>query len=135
MPPREPLVLVVDDEPFVGRLIRLVLSEAGVGRVKTVLTAQAMWQVLKHETPDVLLLDIALPDANGLTLLRTLKRVPELAEVPVIVMTGIAELPADSDELKHAAGVMAKPLAPRQLVAEVLAVLGERVHDEATRQD
>jgi len=120
---RERLLLVVDDEPFVGRVVRVVLADAGIARVKSVGTAQAMWEALKTERPDVILLDVMLPDANGMALLRTLRSVEQWAGIPVVIMTGIADIQADRESLSQASAIIAKPIAPRALTTCVLQAL------------
>jgi two-component system alkaline phosphatase synthesis response regulator PhoP len=116
-------VLVVDDEKDLVELIDYNLRKEGY----TVLTAGDGLEALKlaaREAPDIVVLDIMLPGMQGLDVLKTLKKKPETASTPVILLT------AKSEELDKVLGLelgaddyVTKPFSPRELVARVKAVL------------
>lgn len=116
---RLPLVLVVDDEPYVGRVIRMLLAEASLARVRTAGSAAEMWQALDEETPSLVFLDVLLPDGHGLGLLRQLRESEEWAGLPVVVMTGVVGLDQGSPDMALAQGVVSKPVAPKRLLRVV----------------
>lgn len=115
MEEKRPLVLVVDDEPFVGRVIRLVLEEQRLAEVMVAGCGAEMWEVLARAKPDLILLDILLPDAHGLALLSQLQDNEQYKDVPVIVLTGVAGVESSAGGFELAEGILAKPLAPRAL--------------------
>ncbi|MFN4070919.1 MAG: response regulator [Thermus caldifontis] len=80
-------LLVVDDDPGIRHLLELLLSGAG-HQVALADSAKAALEYLRRETPDLILLDIMIPDMDGLTLLGRIRAVRRLAKVPVIMFTG-----------------------------------------------
>jgi DNA-binding response OmpR family regulator len=113
-------VLVVDDAPDILRLTRDYLEHAGF----TVLTAsdgRGALLLAGTRRPDLLVLDLGLPDQDGLDVARQLRRTSEL---PIIMLTARAE---ESDKLVGlelgADDYLTKPFSPRELVARVRAVL------------
>jgi DNA-binding response OmpR family regulator len=115
-----PTVLVVDDAPEILRLTRDYLEHAGF----TVLTAsngRGALQLAGTRKPDLLILDLGLPDQDGLDVARQLRKTSEL---PIIMLTARA---AESDTLigleLGADDYVTKPFSPRELVARVRAVL------------
>ncbi|MEU3642207.1 response regulator transcription factor [Lentzea sp. NPDC034063] len=127
-------VIVVDDEELVRSGFRLILRAAGdIEVVATVTGAQAVKEVSLHR-PDVVLLDIRMPDVDGLTILRQLRG---FAEPPVVAMLTTF----DSDEYiatalrSGAAGFLLKDTAPDQLAQFVrtLAAGGVVLSPKVTR--
>lgn len=80
------MILVVDDEPDLRLLVRMTLEGNGYDVAEASTAAEAVTQALTVR-PALILLDIRLPDAEGFEVLRTLKKTPELAEVPVVMMS------------------------------------------------
>jgi signal transduction histidine kinase/DNA-binding response OmpR family regulator len=80
------LVLVVDDDPEVVRVVRASLEEEGLG-VVAASTAAAGAQLAADRSPDLVLLDLMLPDRGGLRLLRSLKSDPATSGIPVLVVS------------------------------------------------
>lgn len=122
-------VLVVDDEPEIVRLVRDYLENAGFAVLEAHDGAQAL-QVARRQAPDLVVLDLSLPEMDGLDVARTLR---QSATVPIIMLT------ARADEVDRVAGLelgaddyIAKPFSPRELVARVRAVL-RRVDSAQTR--
>jgi two-component system alkaline phosphatase synthesis response regulator PhoP len=113
-------ILVIDDEPRIAEICRDYLSAAGF----EVLTAEAGPQGLalaRKEKPDLVVLDLMLPEMDGLDVCRALRRE---SAVPVIMLTARVE---ESDKLVGlelgADDYLTKPFSPRELVARVRAVL------------
>jgi two-component system KDP operon response regulator KdpE len=115
-----PLVLAVDDEPGILRLIKLGLTPQGF-RVLTAGSATEALDVAQDYRPDIALLDIVMPDMSGLELMRELR---ERGELPVILLTAKG---TDSDKVRGlemgADDYLAKPFSPEELCARVRAVL------------
>src|SRR5450830_249025 len=119
----EPRVLVVDDDEALRLMLGTMLGDAGY-EVRGVDAAAAMREALAEWKPDLLLLDILLPDANGVDLLQELKASEDWRELPVLMIS--ARTPDEMTELAlglGAADVIKKPFRPRELVARVQAQL------------
>jgi DNA-binding response OmpR family regulator len=114
-----PLVLLVDDEPVLLRLLEVNLRVAGFG-VRTAGTGMAALESARVERPDAIVLDLGLPDLGGWTVLERIRGVEGLSETPVIVLSG-----ADRDaagEPGYAASVYAfltKPVEPSDLIESI----------------
>lgn len=113
-------ILIVEDEPALARLAHDYLARAGY-RAITALDARTGSARLRADGPDLIVLDLGLPDGNGLDVLRDLRRSSNL---PVIILT------ARGDEVDRIVGLelgaddyMVKPFSPNELVARVRAVL------------
>lgn len=120
----KPLVLVVDDEPGILRLINLVLSNNGY-RVEMAENGAEALHVAEHRRPDLIILDLRLPEMSGLEVMR---RIRERMSTPVILLTGQAQNEAKVAGLESGADdYIVKPFNPRELNARVKAVL-RRAH-------
>lgn len=124
-------VLVVDDEPHIRTLLRAYLERDGYAVQEAPTGADALRLATAAPAPDAVLLDIGLPDLDGLEVLRTLRR---SSEVPVLLVT------ARADEVDTLVGLgsgaddyITKPFSPREVVARVATVL--RRTAAATRPD
>lgn len=89
-PARRDIVLVVDDSPETLSFLTSTLKEAGI-TVLVALDGQGALAVSERIVPDVVLLDAVMPEMDGFETCRKLKRVPSLAHVPVIFMTGLSD--------------------------------------------
>jgi len=81
-------VLVVDDDPNDRRLLQKVIEESGDFVVITADGGQQALERLKSEAPDVMVIDLFMPEMDGFTLLETMRADPQWCELPVIVLTG-----------------------------------------------
>jgi DNA-binding response OmpR family regulator len=115
-----PTILVVDDAPDIRRLTSDYLAHAGF-RVLTASTAEAALRIARTDRPDLLVLDLGLPDGDGLDVARAIRRT---SSVPIIMLTARTD---ESDTLVGlelgADDYVTKPFSPRELVARVRAVL------------
>jgi twitching motility two-component system response regulator PilG len=115
-------ILVVDDLPYLREVQALLLNEAGY--VTTALgNAREALARLPELAPDLILLDVAMPDMDGRQFLARLREAPEWQRVPVILTTGKAV-----DEVGWDTGceVLGKPFTERALLDCVRRALGER---------
>lgn len=85
-----PSVLVVEDNPDNAELARRVLSARGF-EVRHALDAESGLEMAVDQPPDLILLDLGLPDADGQTLVTWMRRVPALAQVPIVACTAWPE--------------------------------------------
>jgi two-component system, OmpR family, alkaline phosphatase synthesis response regulator PhoP len=113
-------VLVVDDEPRMIRFIRMNLEHDGFEVVEAADGLAALKQV-RDSLPDLVLLDVAMPELDGFETLRLMR---EITNVPVIMLTARAE---EDDRVRGlelgADDYVTKPFSPRELVSRVRAVL------------
>ena len=115
-----PLILVVDDEPRVARLARDYLEKNGF-RVSTAADGQSALAIARREKPDLVVLDLMLPNLDGREVCRILRRE---SDVPIIMLTALSE------EIDQVTGLeigaddyITKPFSVRALVARVRALL------------
>ena len=114
-------VLVVDDEKLVCWSLSEMLTEAGF-KVETALTGADARKMFESFQPEMILLDVRLPDANGIELLSEFKAHDE--DVVVVMITAYADADSAVNALKIGADdYMTKPFSPRELVSRVRAVL------------
>ena len=116
----QPLVLVADDEPRITKLVSIALSEEGF-RVVTATGGEDALAKAEEVRPDIVLLDIVMPDLDGIEVMRQLR---EQRPVPVILLTAKG---ATADKAKGldlgADDYIAKPFHPDELAARVRAVI------------
>jgi DNA-binding response OmpR family regulator len=125
------LIAVVDDEPDILELVSLHLGRAGYA-VRAFPDAERFQKSLASSLPDLVILDLMLPDADGIDVCKDLKRDTRTARVPVVMLT------ARGDELDRVLGLemgaddyVTKPFSPKELVARVKAVLRRHGRQEA----
>ena len=116
-------ILIVEDEPDIVELLVYNLRQAGF-KTDAVFNGADALERAKIELPDLVLLDLLLPEVDGLEVCRTLKRDPETAGIPIIMLTAKGE-PIDRIvglEL-GADDYITKPFSPREVLLRVRAVL------------
>jgi DNA-binding response OmpR family regulator len=113
-------LLVVEDEPSIAEVVSLYLKRAGY-QVKVVGDGQAALDLMVRQMPDLLILDVMLPQVDGFTVIRWLR---DRSDVPVIMLTARRE---ESDRIAGlemgADDYVVKPFSPQELVSRVRAVL------------
>jgi two-component system KDP operon response regulator KdpE len=120
MPDRLPIILVVDDEPQILRVMRASLPARGYD-LRTTATGEEALESISRETPDLIILDLVLPGMSGLEVCR---RVREFSSVPIIVLSAkgaegekVAALDSGADDY------VTKPFGLEELLARMRAVL------------
>lgn len=129
-----PLIAALDDEADILELLRVNLQKAGF-RFEGFSEAEGFYRFLQREKPDLILLDLMLPDIDGLDVCRYLRKQEGLSEVPVIMLT------ARGDESDKVLGLglgaddyVTKPFSVKELIARIQAVLRRRDHADAAHQ-
>jgi len=124
-------VLVVEDETSIASFVALYLKNAGYG-IRTVGTGQEALDTLARERPDLIVLDLMLPDLDGL---EVCKRVRQSSDVPILMLTARDE---DVDKIigleVGADDYLTKPFNPRELVARVKSILRRSVPERRELQ-
>lgn len=118
-------VLVVDDEEQILLLLKTILSVYGF----TAHECPHAWEAVAHAKelrPDVIILDVAMPDIDGYEVCRQLKAQPETASIPVVMITALA---LDQDKrMAIEAGAdcfILKPFDPRHVISEIERLSGQ----------
>ncbi|MBF0179564.1 MAG: response regulator [Magnetococcales bacterium] len=113
-------VAVVDDDEFLSELVTTVLTNYGF-RASGCPDTAGFWQLWRKDPPDMIILDLSLPDGNGMDICRDLRAI---STVPILILT------ARSDEIERVVGLemgaddyLVKPIFPRELVARVKTIL------------
>jgi two-component system phosphate regulon response regulator PhoB len=116
-------ILVIDDEPDLVELVRINLDQAGYD-VETAASGREALAALRRGRPDLVVLDLMLPDISGTDLCRQIRADAALADLPIIMLT------AKADEVDRVVGFelgaddyVTKPFSPRELTLRVAAVL------------
>jgi two-component system cell cycle response regulator DivK len=120
----EPVVLIVDDNEMNVKLARDVLRFAGF-RTLEAATASGGLALAAEHIPDVILMDIRLPDLDGTEAVRALKVDPTTAAIPVVALTSFA-MKGDRERFLAAGfdGYLEKPIAVREFPDQVRAFVG-----------
>lgn len=118
-----PRILVVDDDKKIVRLVRSYLEQAGY-QVLTAHDGETALHNIRRERPDLVVLDLMLPDRDGCEITRLVRSDQSLARLPIIMLTARVE---DTDKIVGlelgADDYITKPFNPREVVARVRAVL------------
>jgi two-component system alkaline phosphatase synthesis response regulator PhoP len=116
-------ILIVEDEQDILQLVRHYLEKEGF-RAVTAMTGLEALKKAKEDTPDLVVLDLMLPEMDGLEVCKRLRSVPDTAMLPILMLTAKAE---ESDMIVGlelgADDYVTKPFSPKALVARVKALL------------
>lgn len=126
-------ILVVDDNKETVRAMRVYLERDGF-EVFSAADGNSALHVIQREQPDLVVLDLMLPDINGMEITRALRRDQRLRHIPIIMLTARVE---DEDRISGleigADDYITKPFNPREVVARVRSVLRRSRGDEVDR--
>jgi len=121
-------ILIVDDEPDIVELLSYNLEKEKFSIVKAY-DGEAALGLVRSEKPDLMILDLMLPKMNGLDVCKAVRRNPETANLPIIMLT------AKGEEIDKIIGLeigaddyITKPFSVKELIARVRALL-RRMHD------
>jgi two-component system phosphate regulon response regulator PhoB len=116
-------VLIVDDDPDIVRLVSYNLSHAGY-EVQAASTGRKALEMVQKQPPDLIVLDVMLPDVDGMEVCRTLRQQLPSRRIPILMLT------ARGDEIDRVVGFelgaddyVAKPFSPRELVLRIKSIL------------
>lgn len=123
-------ILIVDDEPDIRELIEYNLRKEGY-QVTTAVNGKEAIKLAKENTPDLIILDIMMPEMDGIEACRIMRTMPEFRHTFMVFLT------ARSEEYSEIAGFnvgaddyIAKPIKPRVLVSRINAILRRNVQQE-----
>ena len=114
-----PVVLVVDDEAYIRDMLNLML-QLNDFRVEEAEDGKDALRVLQTTKPDVMILDVMMPNMDGISLCKTLRNQPETAELPIIMLSGKTHMNAENDGLAAGANLyMVKPMKTNELISNI----------------
>lgn len=117
----KPIILVVDDSADMRGLLEDVLDSAGYG-VVTAASGAAALRAMSETRPDVVITDLLMPGMSGFSLRAAMLRRPELAQIPVIVLSAYWRRPGETLEAIEA---LPKPLNIERLLDSVARLVGD----------
>jgi two-component system phosphate regulon response regulator PhoB len=128
-------ILVVEDESDIRELVAYNLVKQGY-RVIPSETGEDGLRLVRSESPDLIVLDLMLPGVDGLEVCRTLKRDPDTASIPLVMLTAKGEEADIVTGLELGADdYLTKPFSPRVLIARIRAVLRRKSDEPQDEQE
>jgi DNA-binding response OmpR family regulator len=117
------IVLVVDDEDMTRKLLRLMLERDGFTILEAEDGQQAL-EVIAESKPDIVILDVMMPNMDGFTTCQELRSQPETAELPIILLSARSQTEAVRAGLESGADrYMTKPISKPELVQTITDLL------------
>jgi two-component system phosphate regulon response regulator PhoB len=131
-----PLILVVDDDPDISRLLEFTLANAGM-RVACRVDGAAGVSAAQELHPDLVLLDWMMPELTGIEACRMIRADPTTGSIPVVLLTANARETDVQNGLEAGADdYIVKPFSPRALLARVQSLLAEQAStDEPSTEE
>ena len=118
-------VLLVDDDQNIRMVVQMTLEGLTEWKVVTAESGKAAIDTAPKEKPDLIMLDVMMPEMDGPTTFMQLQKNPALQGIPVIFMTAKIQTHELEDYLKlGAAGIISKPFDPMTLPDEIAKILG-----------
>lgn len=118
-------ILVIDNEPYIQEVAQICLRTTAGWQVLKAGSGQEGLTKAETELPDAILLDVMMPDMDGLMTFEKLQVNPSTRDIPVLLLTAKVQV---SDQHRYAElgvkGAIAKPFNPLQLAADMAALLG-----------
>ena len=128
-------ILAVDDERHIVRLVEINLQKAGY-EVVTASNGREALEMVAQEKPDLVVMDVMMPEMDGLEALEKMKADPEMSQIPVIMLTAKAQ---DADVFsgwqKGADLYLTKPFNPSELLNFVKRIFSSQTEDETYEMD
>ncbi|MBI4357947.1 MAG: response regulator [Candidatus Omnitrophica bacterium] len=116
-------IVIVDDQPDIVAITKTRLEANGY-QVSSTMGARAAQDILRFK-PDLILMDVMMPGADGFAVVRELKRYPDVSKVPIIIFSGKPkEAMLDLFGPEGIAGYISKPCEPEELLAQIKKTLG-----------
>lgn len=117
-------ILIVDDEPHMLRVTELSLKKVGY-EILTARNGREAVEAATRELPVLIVMDVNMPEMDGITALKQLKATPATAGIPVIMLTSRGQAVARGEaETSGVALYLTKPFSPSALAAEARRLIG-----------
>jgi putative two-component system response regulator len=113
-------IMIIDDEQLVIKVVRRFLQSEGYENFVTLTQSTGAVERMEQEQPDVVLLDVMMPEVSGLEILRERRRIPSLQLTPFIILSGSQDLEVKQEALEHGAtDFLGKPVEKIELTLRV----------------
>lgn len=120
------LILVVDDEPDIVAFLTTLLEDNGY-RTLSARDGQEAWNKAKSEKPDLVSLDITMPEKSGVGFYRDFKNDPDLGKIPVMIVTGVSDdfqkFISTRKQVPAPEGFISKPIVEKRYLEKVAEIL------------
>ena len=127
-----PTIMVVDDDANIRSILKYRFEKEGFAVELAANGVEALTEVDLQE-PDIIVLDLMMPEMDGLQFLSTLRDNPRTQSIPVIILTALGRNPyGERTRALGAAGLVTKPFSPRRLVEQVRSTLDGAPSETAT---
>ena len=112
-------ILVIDDEEYIVKMLALKLKEVGYDCISCVTTQEGI-KAAKEQKPNLIIMDIMMPNINGLEATEILKNDPDTSDIPVIILSA-KSLEEDQEKAREigADGFISKPILPQKLLEKI----------------
>jgi CheY-like chemotaxis protein len=122
-----PKILIVDDEPHMLRVTEFSLRRGGYQLIIGRNGLEAI-ELAEREQPSLIVMDVLMPELDGLGALRLLKQCPKTASIPVIMLTARGHVMTRQDAEDSGASLfLTKPFSPNQLLTEAKRLIDAQV--------
>lgn len=117
-------IAIIEDDPAIAQMYRMKFESDGF-EVDVASDGALGVEMLTKRMPDILLLDIQMPEMNGVEVLKKVRKLPGGQTIPVIILTNLGqqEAPAELDNLDVSSYIVKADLTPRQVVEQIKRVL------------
>jgi DNA-binding response OmpR family regulator len=122
-------VLLVEDDAWIRAILRDVLFDEGYDVIEAADGRTGLRLVAEH-SPDLVLLDLAMPEFTGVDVLRGLRRSPRTRSLPVVILSAFTHVVLSVDDATSVACILDKPVDHTTLLATVRQSLNPRKYDE-----
>jgi len=128
---RQAKLLIVDDEELNGLIVKKHLQVAGYEQCVVLEDSVTALAVIRDEKPDLVILDVMMPQVSGLDILQVMSLDTELQSIPVVIMTASTETVTKYAALElGAADFLAKPIDPNELIVRVRNTLASKLYQD-----
>lgn len=117
-------ILVIDNEQYIQEVTQICLETAAGWQVITASSGLEGLSKAESEQPDAILLDLIMPEMDGLTTFEKLQENPLTRQIPVIFLTAKVIAPGDSSPVLKSVAAIPKPFNPLELASQISEILG-----------
>ena len=124
-------IMMVDDEPINTDMVKMFLEEEGYKHFITTHDSTQALEIIANNSPDVVLLDLMMPDVNGFEILQSIRADKQLKHIPVIILTSSTDADTKLKALRLGANdFLGKPVDPSELVLRIRNTLSAKVYQD-----
>ena len=134
--PSDAVIMMVDDEPTTTDVLELLLTDAGYAHFIIANDSTQAMEQIGRDRPDLILLDLNMPNVNGFDILESIRTDRSLARIPVVILTSASDASTRLDALElGATDFLAKPVDASELVLRVRNNLAVKAYQDRIRRE